>query len=228
MRKREALARILHKLVIQFFTFDARRWPKTAWLQDIWLLRGLSPTAEQRCILRVSVSSGDRISFTKRNGSHRMKKYLVSFVAVAGLALAPAGTAVASTCPSGSTIYCVPSAVTPTEAAHATSSAAAAALSKLKPAALAGKGGVTLSGTAAGPGTIKVLITARIHGKTVVIGSGTSTAGSAGLITVKLVLTKAGKRALKGHKGKLQITVSASFTPTGGKATTASSKVGLK
>jgi hypothetical protein len=87
---------------------------------------------------------------------------------------------------------------------------------------------VVLTGTAAGPGTPKIVLTARIHGKTVVLGSGTSTTGSAGAITVKLLLSKAGKRALKDHKGKLQITVTATFTPTGGAAASSSDKVTLK
>jgi hypothetical protein len=158
---------------------------------------------------------------------HRMNRYLALFVVVAGLAAVPAGASAASTCPPA-TLYCIPSAGSPAEAAHDTSSAAAGYLSKLKPAALAGKGSVGLSGTASGPGTLKIVITAKLDGKTVVIGSGTSTTSSAGATTVKLVLTKAGKRALKGHKGKLQIIVTATFTPQGGKATTASSKVGLK
>jgi hypothetical protein len=158
-----------------------------------------------------------------------MKRYLASFVAVAGLAAIPMvapATVAAAECP----LYCIPPAPsgTPAAAAQATSSAAGRSLSKLKPAGLAGKGGVALPGTASGPGTLEIVITAKIHGKTVVIGSGTSTTGSAGTTTVKLVLTKAGKRALKGHEGKLQITVTATFTPQGGKATSASSKVGLK
>jgi hypothetical protein len=164
---------------------------------------------------------------------HRMKRYLASFVAVAGLAAMPAGASAATVCPPGqpagvAPLYCIPSAGTPAEAAQATSSAASRSLSKLKPAALAGKGGVALPGTASGPGMLEIVITAKIHGKTVVIGSGTSTTSSAGTTTVKLVLSKAGKRALKGHKGKLQITVTATFTPQGGKATTSSSKVRLK
>jgi len=156
-----------------------------------------------------------------------MKRYLVSFVAVAGLAAMPAGASAATVCPPA-TLYCIPPAVTPAEAAQATSSAAGRSLSKLKPAALAGKGGIALPGTASGPGTLEIVITAKIHGKTVVIGSGTSTTGSAGTTTVKLTLTRAGKRALKGHKGKLTITVTATFTPTGGTAATSSSKVKLK
>ena len=158
-----------------------------------------------------------------------MKRYLASFVAVAGLAAMPVGASAATGCPPA-TLYCIPPAPsgTPAEAAHSTSSAAARSLSKLTPGALAGKGGVGLPGTASGPGTLKIVITAKLDGKTVVIGSGTKTTGSAGTVTVKLVLTKAGKSALKGHKGKLQITVTATFTPQGGKATSSSSKVGLK
>jgi hypothetical protein len=155
-----------------------------------------------------------------------MNKYLASLVVVAGLAAMPAGALATSACP----LYCIPPAAstTPAEAAHATSGAAAGYLSKLTPAALAGKGHVAIPGAASGPGTVKIVITAKIHGKTVVLGSGEATTDSAGVVTVKLVLTKAGKRALKSREGKLPIVVTASFTPTGGKATTVSSKGKLK
>jgi hypothetical protein len=157
---------------------------------------------------------------------HRMHRYLASLVVAAGLAAVPA-SASASTCTPG-TLYCVPSAVTPAEAAHGTSGSAAGGLSKLTPHALAGKGSVTLPGTAAGPGTLKLVLTAKIDGRTVVLGTGLSTTGAAGATTVKLVLTKAGKHALQGHKGKLTITVTATFTPAGGTAASSSSRVGLK
>jgi hypothetical protein len=155
-----------------------------------------------------------------------MKKYLASLVVVVGLAAMPAGALATAACP----LYCIPPAspATPAEAAHATSGAAAGDLSKLTPAALAGKGHVTVLGTASGPGTLKIVITAKIHGKTVVLGSGEATTDGTGAVSVKLVLTKAGKSALKGHRGKLPITVTVSFTPTGGTVTTVSSKGTLK
>jgi hypothetical protein len=164
---------------------------------------------------------------------HRMKKYLASFVVVVGLAAIPAGASAASTCAPGQTpgvapLYCIPSTETPAEAAQATSGAAIGDLSKITPAALAGKGHLTLPGTAAGPGTVKIVITAKIHGKTVVLGSGEATTDSAGAVTVKLTLTKAGKKALKGHRGKLPVTVTASFVPKGGKGSSVSSKGTLK
>lgn len=162
-----------------------------------------------------------------------MKRYLASLLAVAGLAAMPTSALAVSTCTPGQApgvapLYCIPSVETPAEAARATSGAAAGDLSKLTPAALAGKGHVALPGAASGPGTLKIVITAKIHGRTVVLGSGEATTDSAGATTVKLMLTKAGKRALKGHKGKLSITVTASFAPKGGKTTTVSSKGTLK
>jgi hypothetical protein len=166
---------------------------------------------------------------------HRMKKYLASFAVVAGLAAIPAGASAAATCLPGQTpgvapLYCIPATTeTSAEAAQATSGVAAGDLSKITPAALAGKGHLTLPGTAAGPGTVKIVITAKIHGKTVVLGSGETTTDSAGAVTVKLTLTKAGKKALKRHKGKLPVTVTASFAPKGGgKGSSASSKGALK
>jgi hypothetical protein len=158
---------------------------------------------------------------------HRMSRYLASFVAVVALAAMPASASAASTCTPG-TLYCIPPAVTPAEAAHTTAGTAAGILSKLRPAALAGKGRVALSGTTSGPGTLKIVLTAKLHGKTVVLGTGVSTTGAAGTTTVEVALTKAGKRALKGQKGKLTITVTAAFTPKGGTAASSSSKVGLK
>ena len=162
-----------------------------------------------------------------------MKKYLASFAVVAGMAAIPAGASAASTCLPGQTpgvapLYCIPSVETPAEAAQATSGAAASDLSKITPAALAGKGHLTLPGTAAGPGTVKIVITAKIHGRTVVLGSGETTTDSAGAVTVKLILTKAGKKTLKRHKGKLPVTVTASFAPKSGKGSSVSSKGTLK
>ena len=89
-------------------------------------------------------------------------------------------------------------------------------------------GGFKLGGSAPGPGTFSFLLIARVNGKTVVIGRGSKTVGSAGALTVKLTLTKAGKAALAGAKGKLKVTVAASFKPTHGKATTAKGTATLR
>lgn len=160
-----------------------------------------------------------------------MSKYVASLAVAAGLVAMPAGASASSVCPPGqpsgvAPLYCVP--ISPAEAAHSTARSAAGYLAKLRPAALAGKGSVSLSGTAAGPGTIKIVLTAKIHGMNVVIGSGEKTTGSAGATTVKLMLTRAGRNALRTHKGKLKVTVTTTFTPTGGTAATASTKVTLK
>jgi hypothetical protein len=158
---------------------------------------------------------------------------LASAVAVLPIA---APTALASTQASpiarAAVAYPVPPgpgpAVTPAAAAHAAAGALAGALAKLTPAALAGKGAPKLAATAPGSGTFTVVLTARIHGKTVIIAKGSQTAGAAGALTLKLKLTKAGKAALKGAKGKLKVTVAASFKSTQGAAATAKSTVTLK
>jgi hypothetical protein len=157
---------------------------------------------------------------------------LASAVAVLPIA---APTALASTQASpiarAAAVYPVPPGpgpATPAAAAHAAAGALAGALAKLTPAALAGKGAPKLAATAPGSGTFTVVLTARIHGKTVIIAKGSQTAGAAGALTLKLKLTKAGKAALKGAKGKLKVTVVASFKPTQGAAATAKSTVTLK
>jgi hypothetical protein len=132
---------------------------------------------------------------------------------------------------SAAALYPIPPAPTPTTpaaAAHAGAGAVAAHLATLSPAALAATGGATLSVTASGPGTFTFVLTARIHGRTVVIARGSRTAGAAGAITIKLTLTKAGKAALATAKGRLKVTVAATFKPKHGKAGTARSTASLK
>jgi hypothetical protein len=62
----------------------------------------------------------------------------------------------------------------------------------------------------------------------VVIGVGSKTVGHAGAITVKITFTKVGKAALISAKGKLHITVLATFKPKRGKTTTAKRTITLK
>jgi hypothetical protein len=150
-----------------------------------------------------------------------MKKPLASLAVLALLVLAPAGA-------SASALYPIPPAVpaTPAAAAHASASDVANELSGATPAAL-GKG-FQLHAAASGPGTISIVLSAKIHGKTVVIGTGHKTAGAAGSLDVALQLTRAGKSALAGHKGQLKITVLVVFHPQHGAKKSASAKVALK
>lgn len=73
-----------------------------------------------------------------------------------------------------------------------------------------------------------IVLSAKLHGKTIVIGTAKKTFGSAGAATIGLSLTKAGKIALKHHKGALKVTLTATFKPTQGKSATAKSKATLK
>jgi hypothetical protein len=165
----------------------------------------------------------------------RMKRSLALLVVFGALAAMPGIASAASTCSPGQTpgtppLYCVPPAppVTPAAAAHDSASDAANYLSTLTPATLAAKGGAKLPAAASGKGTITIVLTAKIHGRIVVIGSGRATVGGAsGEDFVKLILTKAGKAALKSHKGKLQVTVTATFKPKSGKPKSAKSRAML-
>jgi len=123
-------------------------------------------------------------------------------------------------------LYPIPPAHTPAVAVHSSAVAAAHYLATLSPSALAATGGLRLDAGAPGPGTFTFVLTARLHGRAVVIGRGSKTASHAGAITVKLTLTKAGKAALAG--GKLAVTVVASFKPQHGKAKTATSTAMLR
>ncbi len=163
-----------------------------------------------------------------------MGKHLPPLLAVVALAAIPGVAAQAQARPlvpfaGAAVIYPIPqgSIDTPTAAAHAGASAAAAYLDTLSPAALAKAGGAKLAATASGPGTFTFVLSARVHGKTVVIGKGSRTAGAAGAITVKVTLSKAGKAALAGAKGKLKVTVMATFKPKHGRAQTARSSATL-
>lgn len=165
-----------------------------------------------------------------------MGRYLVSLLAIIALVAVPGLATAVQAHPSGeparaAALYPIPpgpGTSTPAAAAQAVAGAIARQLAKLKPAILAGKGAPSLSATAPGPGTFTIVLTARIHGKTVVIARGSQTAGAAGALTLKLKLTKAGKTALKGAKGQLKVTVAASFKPTQGAAATAKSTATLR
>jgi hypothetical protein len=145
---------------------------------------------------------------------------LILPVAVASEALASTAAPVAGAA-SAATLYPIPPAHTPAVSVHSSVAAAASYLGTLSPAALAASGGVQLGASASGPGTFTFTITAKVHGKTVLIGTGRKSTGRAGALTIKLTLTKAGKAALAGAGGKLSVTVLATFKPKHGKAKTA-------
>jgi hypothetical protein len=158
-----------------------------------------------------------------------MSKYFLAFLAV--LSLAALSSIAAEAAPVGpsaraAVLYPIPpgSGSTGTNAAGP----AAAYLAKLSPAALAATGGLKLPAKTSSPGTFTFVLSAKVHGKKVVIGTGSKTAGRAGAITVRVTLTKAGKAALAGAKGKLSITVTAIFKPKHGKTATAKRTVTLK
>jgi hypothetical protein len=164
-----------------------------------------------------------------------MKRSLAPLVAFGVLAAVPGVASAAQTCQPGQTpgvppLYCIPPAppATPAAAAHATSAAGARYLSTLTPSALAGKGNIGLSAFASGPGTITIVLKAKLHGKTVIIGSAKVTVGAAGTSTIELSLTKAGKAALAHHKGALKVTLTSTFKPVHGKVATAKSQTTLK
>lgn len=158
-----------------------------------------------------------------------MGKYVISLLAVLSLVLAPSAVAQVRTAEPparAADLYPIPPAPSPTPAGAA--SAVVHYLAKLSPAALAATGGPKLGVDTPGPGTFTLVLNARIHGKTVVIATGSTNARTAGATTVKIRFTKAGRAALAGVKGRLQIAVVAIFTPEHGKAKTASRTVTLK
>ncbi len=163
-----------------------------------------------------------------------MKTSLASFAVLAFLALAPAGASAVPGHPLGhgallASLYPIPPAApsTPAAAAHVSASDVASELSGTTPAAL-GKGVLELHAAASGPGTISIVLSVKLHGKTVVIGSGHETAGAAGSLDVALKLTAAGKSALASHKGRLKVTVVVVFHPQSGAKKSASLKTTLK
>jgi hypothetical protein len=154
---------------------------------------------------------------------------LLSAVLLSGV---PATAWGASTCPPDQTsgrppLYCVPPTGGASSGPAPIARAASAALSRLSRSELLAKGGIALSSSLSGPGRVTVTITARLAGHTVVIGRGAGTAGAAGVVKLKIALTKAGRSALRGHKGKLQLKISASVAH-GGKTTRATGRATLK
>lgn len=162
-----------------------------------------------------------------------MKKSLVSLAVLALLSLAPAGAWASPGQAPGpravfASLYPIPPAApsTPAAAAHTSASDVASQLSNTTPAAL-GKGSIELQAAASGPGTISIVLSVKIHGRTVVIGSGHQTVGAAGALEVPLKLTSAGKSALAGHK-HLKLTVAVVFHPQHGAKKSTSVKATLK
>jgi hypothetical protein len=157
-----------------------------------------------------------------------MGKYVVSLLAVVSLATPAVAAQARPVERSARTadLYPIPPASGPTPAGAA--GAAVAYLAKLSPAALAATNGPKLGVDTPGPGTFTLVLSARIHGKRVVIATGRTNAPAAEATTVRIRFTKAGRAALAGVKGRLLIVVVASFMPEHGKASTASRTVTLK
>jgi hypothetical protein len=164
-----------------------------------------------------------------------MKRSLAPLVVFGALAATSGIASAAPTCQPGQTpgtppLYCIPPAppATPAAAARATSAAGTHYLSTLTPSGLAAKAKIELSAFASGPGTITIVLKAKLHGKIVLIGMGKLTVSASGSSTIELSLTKAGKTALAHRKGALTVTLAATFKPTSGKAATAKSKATLR
>ncbi len=158
-----------------------------------------------------------------------MGKYVISLLAVLSLLAIPSAVVQARPAESsarGADLYPIPPALSPTPAAAAKS--AAVYLASLSPAALAATGGPKVSVQTPGRGTFTFVLSAQVHGRTVVIATGSTSAPAAEAITVKIRLTQAGRAALNGAKGRLRITVVATFKPEHGKAKTARRTVTLK
>jgi hypothetical protein len=149
-----------------------------------------------------------------------MSKYLASIFAGLSIAVVLGVPAASANQSAGrlSALYPIPSTSTPASAAQSTAEAATTGLAALTPAVLAHKHSLLLVASASGPGTITVVLTAKIGGRTVVIGTAKKTTTGAGTGKVKLILTKSGKAALAKQKSKLHITVTTTFTPKQGKA----------
>lgn len=90
-------------------------------------------------------------------------------------------------------------------------SATRAQLGKLDPAKAGRKSTLSLSFNFPAQGSVKLQLSAKAKGKTVVLGTGSKTAPR-GPAKVTVKLTKAGRSLLKGSK-KLKVTVDGTFTP---------------
>jgi hypothetical protein len=98
----------------------------------------------------------------------------------------------------------------------------AKALAKLKLRGLI-KRGLKVTFTAPGPGTLSM----KLAKKSSVLASGRHVYTAAGKGTLTLKLSKKGKKVLR-HARKAKLTLTASFTPKGGKATTVKQSLTLK
>jgi hypothetical protein len=162
-----------------------------------------------------------------------MKNTLVSLAILGLLSLAPAGALAAPVASRGQRAvvaapYPIPPATpsTPAAAARVSASDVASQLSDTTPTALA-KGRIELHAAASGRGTVSIVLSVKLHGKVVVIGSGRQSVDVAGALEVPIELTSAGKSVLAGHK-HLKITVAVVFHPRHGAKKTASLKTTLK
>ena len=102
---------------------------------------------------------------------------------------------------------------------------AARALSRVRIRTLLRKGGFTLRFTAPGPGVTTATLTAA--GRKTALARGRHVYKAAGRATLTVKLTKAGRKRLRMAR-RLNVALTLSFTPAGGKAITATSKVRLK
>jgi hypothetical protein len=164
----------------------------------------------------------------------RMKRSLACLAVFAGVTTVPAGvvpaSGLASARRSSYPIYCIPP-KKPSTAAHNTVHADVATLSALTAAKLAAKGNVTLPVSTPGPGSVKIVLTAESrHHRTVVIGSGKTTATVATCsATVDLTLTAAGKALLSEyHRGGISASLTVTFQPSHGRSATATGDVTLR
>jgi hypothetical protein len=125
--------------------------------------------------------------------------------------------------------------VGPVAVAGPSSAQVKAALSKvLKPSGKAAKlkaivkaGGYKFKFTAPGAGKLVIDWYAKVKGKKVLVASSSVVFHQAGKATVKLKLTGKGRKLFKAGKS-VKITTKATFTPTGGTATSSSKITTLK
>jgi hypothetical protein len=127
-------------------------------------------------------------------------------------------------------LYPIPPALpsTPTASVRVSASNVVSALTGMTPVALAAKGAIEFDAVVSGPGTLEFVLTAKLHGKTVVIGKDRETVRAAGRVAAKIALTGAAKAALARRKGQLRVTVSVVLEGRHGGQKTASAVAMLK
>ncbi len=136
------------------------------------------------------------------------------------------------TCPATTTppppppVCCAPPPVDPAAALRAAATRQAAALGRTKIRDLLRRGRASVAFTAPGPGTLTVTLTDTARRPTVLAG-GRRAFSAAGSGAATLKLTSKGKRLLKRAR-KLKATLKLTFTPSGGRAITATGRVTLK